>query len=211
MAAGAATLLAVAYRLHLFDLFGDPARLKVTLLGLGPLGFLAYLAAYTLLQPFGLSGVMFTVAASLVWAPVIAIALSLAAATLASAVGFLFARYLARDWVEKRIPERLRGYDEKLAAHGFATVLVLRLVFWMNPSVHALLGLSRVRFSTYLVASFLAYIPTVVAFTLLGNALFVVLKNQPVSRWIELAVAVALAVAAAMVVRGVRRRAAPSG
>ena len=88
------------------------------------------------------------------------------------------------------------------------TVLVLRLIFWMNPSVHALLGLSRVRLSTYLLASFLAYIPTVVAFTLLGNALFVILRNQPMSRWIELAVAVALAVAATLVVRALRRRAA---
>lgn len=206
LAGAVAAVLFVAYRLRLFELFGDPARLKETLLRLGPLGFLAYLLAFALLQPFGLSGVVFTVAASLVWPPTVAIALSLTGCTLASATGFLFARYLARDWVEKRIPARLRRYDERLEAHGFATVLVLRLIFWMNPSLHALFGLSRVHFWTHLLASFLAYVPITVAFTFLGNALFEIFRNQPASRWIELALAIALAAGAALVLKQIKGR-----
>ncbi len=206
LAGGLAALLLLAHELGVLQLFGDPARLRETLLRLGPLGFLAFLLAYTFLQPFGLSGVMFTVAASLVWPPAVAIALSLTGCTLATAAGFLFARYLARDWVEQRIPAKLRRYDDRLAAHGFATVLVLRLVFWMNPGLHALFGLSRLRFGTHLTASFLAYIPITIAFTLLGNALFGVLKDQPLSRWLELAVAVALTVAAAATVWRIKGR-----
>jgi uncharacterized membrane protein YdjX (TVP38/TMEM64 family) len=169
LATAAALLLLLAYHFGLFRDFGDPARLKETLVGLGAVGWIAYLVAYTFLQPFGVPGVAFIAGASLVWPPPVAIALSLTATLLASAVGFSFARYIARDWVEPKIPARFRKYDERLATRGFATVFVLRLVFWMNPTLHALLGISRVRFTTHLAASFVPYVAQVVAVTFLGD------------------------------------------
>jgi len=172
LVAAAALMLLLAYRFGVFERFGDPAHLRATLLGLGALGWLAYLVAYTALQPFGVPGVAFIAGASLVWPPPVAVALSLVATMLASAVGFSFARYVARDWVEGRIPARLRRYDERLATRGFATVFFLRVVFWMNPTLHALLGISRVRFWTHLAASFLPYVAQVVAVTFLGDTAF---------------------------------------
>lgn len=201
---GTAALVLVAYQRGAFAAFGDPARLKATLLQLGPRGYVVYLIAVALLQPLGVPGVMFIVVASLLWPPPVAMALSLTACTISSVIGFSFARYLARDWVEKKIPPRLRKYDERLETHGFVTVLLLRSLMWMNPILHALLGISRVRFSTHLLATILAYIVPVVALTYLGDAAFSVLKNQPPERWLELGVMVALALAAYFVVR--RRR-----
>jgi uncharacterized membrane protein YdjX (TVP38/TMEM64 family) len=206
LAAAAATMLLVAYRFGLFQQFGDPAHLKDTLLRLGALGWLAYLVAFTLLQPSGVPGVAFMVGASLVWPPPVAIALSLVATLLASATGFSFARYVARDWVETRIPARLRAYDERLATNGFATVFVLRLVFWMNPTLHALLGISRVRFWTHLAGSFVPYVIQIVAVTLLGDAAFGFLKTLSAERWVELGVVVAAAIAVTVAVRTYRRR-----
>ncbi len=205
LVSGAALMLVLATHFGALEQLRDPAHVKQTLLALGALGWLAYLVAYTLLQPFGVPGVAFMVAASLVWPPPVAIALSLVATMLASVVGFSFARYVARDWVETKIPPRLRAYDARLETHGFATVFTLRLVFWMNPTLHALLGLSRVRFTTHLAASFVPYVVQVVGVTLLGDAAFGFLKDQPIETWIEVAAVLVLAAAIGVLVTRHRR------
>lgn len=201
----AALMLLAAYRMGLFGLFADPAETKDTLLRLGALGYVAFVAAFALLQPFGVPGVVFMVASSLVWPWPIAAALSLTGSTLASITGFSFARYIARDWVEKRIPPRLRKYDDKLAERGFVTVFVLRSIFWMQPMLHLFFGLSRVRFSTHLGASALAYVAPTLAVAYFGDAAFAVLREQPLERWIA-AAAIAVVVASGWGLRAYRRR-----
>src|SRR5580700_2593395 len=123
--------LALAWRLGLLHLLGEPARLAQTLVGLGGWGYLAFVVAYATLQPFGVPGTAFIVAAPLIWPWPVAFALSMVGTMCASVVGFSFARFVARDWVSPRIPERFRKYDDALARRAFATVFVLRFVFWM--------------------------------------------------------------------------------
>jgi uncharacterized membrane protein YdjX (TVP38/TMEM64 family) len=171
--------LLLAYHFGALEAFGQPEHLRAVLLGLGATGMLAYLLVVTLLQPAGIPGTMFIVVASLVWPRVIAIPLSLVACTLSTVVGFSFARYVARDWVARRIPSKWRRYDERLEAHGFVTVLLLRLVFWMNPTLHAVLGLSRVRFRSHLAASFVAYVPVVIGLNLLGAGALQLFTTNP--------------------------------
>jgi hypothetical protein len=56
---------------------------------------------------------MFMLPAAMVWPIPIAFAASFTGAISAATVGFLFARYTARDWVSKRIPLRFRHLNEK--------------------------------------------------------------------------------------------------
>ena len=84
--------------------FADPARAKQTLLGLGPWGYLAFVAAYAILQPFGVPGTVFIMVAPLVWPWPVAFLLSMAGTMAASLVGFSFARFVARDLVAARYP-----------------------------------------------------------------------------------------------------------
>lgn len=199
-------LVAAAHRLGLFGLFGDAATAKRTLLGLGPLGYVAYLAAFALLQPFGVPGFAFVIAASLVWPMPIAIALSLVGSCFASIVGFSFARYVARDWVEKKIPARWRKYDDRLAERGFATVLLLRLFFWQQPMLHLAFGISRVRFSSHLGASMIAYVAPIVATCYFGEAFFTAIREQPAERWATAGVVLFALVVVGFVVRRYRAR-----
>lgn len=200
---GIVVMLLLAYRFGVFGALRDPARLRDSLLALGPLGALYFVLAAALLQPFGVPGVMFWVAASLTWPPPIAIALSLAGTVLASIHGFSLSRYVARDWIEKRIPARLRKYDERLATRGFATVFLLRSTLWTNQGLHALFGVSRVRFSTHLVASSLAYVLPIVGFTYLGSNALAIVASQPKERWLVLLLVLAIV---AFVSRGPLRR-----
>jgi uncharacterized membrane protein YdjX (TVP38/TMEM64 family) len=190
-------VVAVAHRLGVLQQFSDPSRVKQTLVDLGPWGYVAFVAAYAALQPFGVPGTVFIVAAPLIWPWPVAFALSMTGTMAASVVGFVFARFVARDWVAARIPARFRRYDEALARRGFTTVFVLRLVFWMPPLLHAFFGVSKVRFWTHFWGSLLGYILPILLVSLFGERLFDAMREAPTSVWVGLGVAlVAVALAA---------------
>lgn len=193
----AAVVVAVAWRLGLFAQFSDPASVKQTLVEQGAWGYLAFVVAYAVLQPFGVPGTAFIVAAPLIWPWPVAFALSMVGTMAASVVGFSFARFVARDWVARRIPARFRRYDEALAERAFVTVFLLRLIFWMPPLLHAFLGVSKVRFSTHFWASLLGYVPPLLAVSYFGPLLFDAVREVPAGAWIGLGAAVAVLAAGA--------------
>ncbi len=182
--------LVVAQRLGAFEQVKDPAQLTLTLLQLGPWGYVAFVAAYACLQPFGVPGTVFVMAASLVWPWPEAFALSMVGTMAASCVGFSFARFVARDWVLAIIPARFRRYDEALERRAFTTVFTLRLIFWMPPLLHAFFGVSKVRFWTHFWGSLLGYILPLLLVSYFGQRLFDALRRAPPSVWIGLGVGV---------------------
>src|SRR5207253_903344 len=111
----------------------------------------------------------FVAAAILIWPWPVAYALSMTGSIAATASGFAFARFVARDWVAKRLPARLAKYDGRLADRAFATVFLLRVVFLMNPFLHGFFGLSKVRFSTHMIASTAAYAIPIFALCFVGQ------------------------------------------
>ena len=114
---------------------------------------------------------MFIIAASLVWPPAVAVPLSWAAAVAAGCVAFGFARFVGHDWVQERLPDRLRGYDEALATKGLRTVLVLRLTMFTFGPMQLMLGVSKVRFSKYVLGTALGLFPMIAIETLVGASL----------------------------------------
>ena len=202
----ALALVVVAQRLGLFERLAEPAKLADSLVELGPWGYLAFVLAYAALQPFGVPGTVFVIAAPLIWPWPIAFALSMTGTMAASCVGFAFARFVAREWVASRIPERFRRYDEALAKRAFATVFTLRLIFWMPPLLHAFFGVSKVRFSTHFWGSLAGYVPTLLLLSYFGQKLFDALKRLPASTWLELGalLLVVVAIAYQLVRRGHR-------
>jgi uncharacterized membrane protein YdjX (TVP38/TMEM64 family) len=201
----------VAQHLGVFQQFADPARARLALLALGAWGYLAFVAAYASLQPFGVPGTVFIVAAPLIWPWPVAFGLSMVGTMGARVVGFSFARFVARDWVAAIIPARFKKYDEAIARRAFATVFVLRLVFWMPPLLHAFFGVSKVRFSTHFWGSLAGYLLPVFLVSFFGQKLFDLLKDAPASVWIALGVAAALIGAALWLVRRRARRARRTG
>jgi uncharacterized membrane protein YdjX (TVP38/TMEM64 family) len=155
------------------------------------------------LQPFGVPGTVFVVAAPLIWPWPVAFALSMIGTLSASMVGFSFARFVARDWVAQRIPARFRAYDEALAQRAFLTVFTLRFIFWMPPLLHAFFGVSRVRFSTHFWGSAAGYALPLLATSYFGPRVFDMMRAAPPSVWIGL---VAAAAVIALVAWMLRRR-----
>jgi uncharacterized membrane protein YdjX (TVP38/TMEM64 family) len=211
---GVVTLLAVAHHFGLLAQFADAARTRDTLVALGPTGYLAFVLAYAVLQPFGVPGTVFIMAAPLIWPWPTAFALSMTGTMAASVVGFSFARFVARDWLSERIPERFRRYDDALARRAFATVFTLRLIFWMPPLLHAFFGVSKVRFSTHFWGSLAGYVLPLFLVSYFGQQLFEMLRTAPPSAWIATAVLFVAIVVGAWVYRrrggGEKENASPS-
>lgn len=165
-------LLAAAYRLGVFARVAEPRRLADALLEAGAWGYLGFVVTYWLLQPFGVPGTIFVIAAPLIWPWKTAFALSMIGTMGASVIGFSFARFIARDWVSKRIPARFQKYEQSLEQNALLTVIVLRLIFWMPQALHFFLGVSKVRFWTHFWGSVVGYIPPLFVVSYLGSEMF---------------------------------------
>jgi uncharacterized membrane protein YdjX (TVP38/TMEM64 family) len=198
-------LLVLAQRLGVFEQFGDPERVRSTLVELGPWGYLAFVLAYAALQPFGVPGTVFVMAAPLIWPWPVAFALSMIGTMAASCVGFSFSRFVARDWISTKIPQRFRKYDEALAKRAFRTVFLLRLIFWMPPLLHAFFGVSKVRFSTHFWGSLVGYILPLFLVSFFGQRLLDAMTRAPAEVWAGL---VASVIAIGLTVWLVKRRSA---
>jgi uncharacterized membrane protein YdjX (TVP38/TMEM64 family) len=167
----------------------------------GVWGPVLYVLLFALLEPFGVAGIVFVIPASLVWPAPTAILLSWIGAVAAGLVGLTFARTVGREWVQSRLPDRFRRFDERLATRGVVTVAIVRLVFAMAPPGHWALGLSHVSVPAFLLGSAIGFLPWVVALTLLGQSTAEWLSGQPNGMWL----AVALAAAAFALLRSWRR------
>ncbi|MFO0607739.1 MAG: VTT domain-containing protein [Polyangiales bacterium] len=202
-------VLAGAWRLGILSQLQHPEQARASIAAMGPWAWVAFVLAYTVLQPFGVPGTVFILVAPLLWPWPVAFALSMVGTMAASVVGFSFARFVARDFVAARIPARIKKYDEALEKRAFATVLVLRLIFWMPPWLHFFFGVSRVSFATHFWASLLGYVPSLLATAYFGERFFAWMRTAPPSAWAGVAGLLAAAAGVAWVVA--RRKKRPEG
>lgn len=149
----------------------DLAALDTWLSGLGLLAPLAYLGLYVIGTISFLPGILFALAGGALFGPVWGSLLNLVGATIGASLAFLIARYLAGDWVAARTGGRLKRLIEGVEAEGWRFVAFVRLVplFPFNLTNYAL-GLTRIRFTTYGVTSFMCMAPGATAYTWLGHA-----------------------------------------
>lgn len=187
----------VGQQYGLFAQFAEPARLKQSLLDLGPQGYVAFVVAYALLQPFGVPGTVFIFAAPLIWPWPIAFALSMIGTMSASVIGFSFARFVARDWFARIVPSRFRKYERALESRGFTTVFLLRFVFWMPPLLHAFFGISKVRFSQHFWGSLAGYFVPLLLVSFFGEQLVDAVRQMPSNGWLAIGLGLPVVIVAA--------------
>jgi len=132
---------------------------------------LVYICATVLFLP----GSVITLAGGAIFGPVLGVVVNLTGATIGAACSFLIARYLASDWVSSRAEKGSGGIINKLVrgveAEGWRFVAFVRLVplFPFNLLNYAL-GLTRIRFIEYFVATYIFMLPGAIAYTYIGYA-----------------------------------------
>ncbi|VAW75925.1 DedA family protein, putative [hydrothermal vent metagenome] len=161
-----AVTLAIIYR----DQF-DGAALEAWIRDAGPIAPLLFMLVYALAAVLFLPGSVLTLAGGALFGPVLGTVYNLTGATLGATLAFLIARYLASDWVAAKTGGRVKQLINGVEGEGWRFVAFVRLVplFPFNLLNYAL-GLTRLKLSHYIIASFVFMLPGAIAFTYLGYA-----------------------------------------
>jgi uncharacterized membrane protein YdjX (TVP38/TMEM64 family) len=93
-------------------------------------------------------------------------------ATTGATLAFLSSRYLFREGIEKRYGDRIRPIQEGFAKNAFYYLLTLRLIpFFPFFLVNLLSGLTRIRLSTFILATSMGILPGSFVFCNAGRQL----------------------------------------
>ncbi|MCA9534396.1 MAG: TVP38/TMEM64 family protein [Sandaracinaceae bacterium] len=175
--------LLAAQQLGVLRALSEPEQLRTWIVERGAFGQLAFVVAFALLQPFGVPGTIFVLVAPILWPWPEAFALSMTGTMAASVIGFSFSRFIARDWVAARVPERFKRYEAALERRAFLTVATLRFLLWMPQALHAFFGVSRVPFWTHFWGSLVGYTLPLLATAFFGERLFEWFADIPAQVW----------------------------
>lgn len=141
---------------------------------LGPGGAFLYGMVYAAGAVLMVPGSALTAGAGLVYGTLIGVLIVSPASVLGATGSFLIARYLARDWVERKIQQypKFKAVDRAVEKQGFKVVFLVRL----QPVIpfvllNYALGLTRVRLRDYVIASWIGMLPATIVYVYLGSAL----------------------------------------
>lgn len=177
------------------DMGDEGHRLQEVLHDAGVWGPTLFLALMTALVAAGVPGILFLLAASALWAAPVAVVLVLTGGLMASYIRFAVARTVGREWVEGRLPNRLRQLEIRLSAGGLRTVIVLRLLSNMAAPSDWLLGLSRIDTTEFILGTLIGRLPVTIALVAAGGSVVGWLTDVPARPWMA-ALAVVLVVVA---------------
>lgn len=172
---------------------------------LGPVVFMLLFAVSAVLF---VPGTVMTLAGGALFGPWLGTFYNISGATLGALISFLIARYLARDWAQRRAGRRLRLMMLGVEEEGWKFVLAMRLAGFPYFVLNYMLGLTPVRVIAYTVASFFGMLPALAAGTYAGHVGFQAMGGEEgVLGKIVIAIAlVGLAALIPIVVRIVRRK-----
>ncbi len=130
-----------------------------------------FVLIYILATVLFLPGAALTLLGGALFGPVLGTFCNLTGATLGAAIAFLISRYLASDWVAQRAEGKTRTLIEGVEREGWRFIAFVRLVplFPFNLLNYAL-GLTRIGFWPYVIASYVFMLPAGIAYTYVGYA-----------------------------------------
>lgn len=196
-------LALVTYQLGALDFFADEDRLRRLLLESGPWGPIIFALSFAVVQGLGAPGIPLVILSAILWPYWVAVAASYFGSLGAAVVGFGFARYGARDWLQARLPARFHRYDSRLAHHGFHAVLVIRLAFFLAAWTNWVLGLSRVQFIPFAAGTVFGFVPWTLFWVYAGRRGYEWLQLGDLRTWLAIAV-VGMVIAATLWLRSRR-------
>ncbi len=132
---------------------------------------LFFIALYAVATVFFMPGTVLTLAGGALFGPVFGALINLTGATIGAALAFLVSRYVASDWVEQKAAGKMKKILDGVEEEGWRFVAFTRLVplFPFNL-LNYVLGLTKIPFLHYVVATWIFMLPACFAYTYLGYA-----------------------------------------
>ena len=138
----------------------------------GPWFPLAFLAAHTVVTVFPFPRTAFTLAAGLLFGPLLGVPIAVVASTVSALIALLLVR--AAGWQLNRLVRhpRVESLDDRLRQRGWPSVVSMRLIPAVPFSVlNYAAGASAVRVLPYTLATLAGLLPGTAAVVILGDAL----------------------------------------
>ena len=147
----------------------DAESLQQWLQDAGSAAPVLFMLIYVVGTVFFLPGSLLTLVGGALFGPVLGTFYNLTAATIGAMLSFIVARYLASDWVANKTGGRMKQLINGVEAEGWRFVAFVRLVplFPFNLLNYAL-GLTRISFTQYSIATYICMLPGAIAYTYLG-------------------------------------------
>jgi uncharacterized membrane protein YdjX (TVP38/TMEM64 family) len=145
----------------------------------GPLTALYVALVFALFGGVGLPPVVMILPVAAFWPLPAALAICHFGGLGAAVAGFLISRHLIGASLARRIPARLLRYERRMETHGFSTVILLRLLFYLFPPVNWLLGASGIRLLTFTLATALGALPGTAIMVWTGHGVIPYLLELP--------------------------------
>jgi uncharacterized membrane protein YdjX (TVP38/TMEM64 family) len=140
--------------------------------GMGAAGGAIYAVVYILGTALFFPGLPLTLGAGFLYGAIIGTLVVSPASVAGATLAFLIARYVARDWVTRRLKKypQAAAIDRAIEKNGFKAVVLLRLqpVLPFNILNYAL-GLTSIRLRDYMLASWIGMFPATVLYVYLGS------------------------------------------
>lgn len=158
----------------------DQNKLQELIKGYGILAPLVYMFIYTIAPSLFLPGLPITIVGGILFGPFWGVIYTITSATAGACLAFLIARYIARDWIDKKLRSpRWRKLDDATQKHGWKIVAFTRLIplFPFNLLNYAF-GLTKIKFTHYAITTFICMLPACIAFIVFSSSLFDLLKGK---------------------------------
>lgn len=167
-------LIACIQHFGLTDLLTNFRHLQQLISQSGALGYLLYITLFILATLCLMPGSVLVLAGGMVFGPWLGTLLSLAAATLASALSFLLARWLGRSLLLKYVGHTatFQAIERGMCRNGADFLILTRLIplFPYNIQNYAY-GLTAIPFWTYVFISTLTTLPGIFIYTFMASEL----------------------------------------
>jgi len=141
---------------------------------------ICFILLYSITPVLFLPGLPMTLAAGVLFGPVFGVIYSIIGATLGATLAFLVARYVAGQWILKKLRgPRWKRLFEQVREHGWKAVAFTRLIplFPFNLLNYAF-GLTPIPLIQYVVVSFFCMLPACIAYVVFSSSLLDVLRGH---------------------------------
>ncbi|HMK50658.1 MAG TPA: VTT domain-containing protein [Thermodesulfovibrionales bacterium] len=158
----------------------DQETVRGLISGYGTLAPAIYMLIYAIAPSLFLPGLPLTIAGGILFGPFWGVVYSITGATIGACIAFLVSRYIARNWVEKKLlSPKWKRLDEGVENHGWKIVAFTRLIplFPFNLLNYAF-GLTKIKFLHYAVTSFICMLPACIAYVVFSSSLLDLFKGK---------------------------------
>ncbi len=139
-----------------------------------------FIGVYTMATVLFLPGSVLTLAGGFIFGPYLGYAYSMSGAMIGCMLAFGLSRWVAHDFVTKKVGGKLKVLNDGVAKEGWKFVAVMRLIPALPFNLlNYALGLTKVSFTGYALASLIFMSPGCFAYTYLGYLGMEAIEGEP--------------------------------